>query len=210
MKRTGLLVTGIALLAAALLVLPSLNPAQAQVPDTTTPGTGTAWCHGDDGDDMGNMMQDHMGGAGGGYMSSGGASHMGQVELGRLAKVLGISTSDLVAKLQGGESLAQVAQGYGVTEEQLVNTLVEPYQARLAVQVQYGYLTQEEADQLLALAKERAQTTISQTNVLPSSSAGTTGSGTGYGPGGMMGSSGSYGFGGMMGGSSGGMMGRSF
>lgn len=216
MKRIGLLVTGIALLAAAVLVLPVANlasRAQAQVPDNTTPGSGYAWCHGGDADEMWNIMQDHMGGAGGGHMGGG---YLGGVNLGRVAKLLGITSDELTAQLRDGASLAQVAQGYGVTEEQLVNTLVEPYQARLEVQVRYGYLTQEEADKLLSLARESAQTTISQTNVLPrayNAPNSTQGQGTntpsrggvGYGPGGMMG-----GYGGGTTGGFGGMMGRWF
>lgn len=230
MKRIGLLVTGIALLAAAFLVLTASNPAQAQVPDNTTPGSGYAWCHEGDADDMWNIMQDYMGGAWGGHMGGG---YLGGVNLGRVAKLLGITSNELTAQLRDGASLAQVAQGYGVTEEQLVNTLVEPYQARLEVQVRYGYLTQEEADELLSLARESAQTTINRTNVLPkgyNAPNGTQGQGpntpsrggVGYGPGGMMGgygggTTGGYGLGGMMGGYGGGttggfggMMGRGF
>jgi hypothetical protein len=128
--------------------------------------------------------------------------------------LLGMTTDDLAAQLRSGRTLADIAGANGVSQEQLIQTVMATYENHLSLMVQYGYLTQEQANTLTEQMQERLQAMVtSQLNY--------DGSGWEY-MGGMMGryyggdSSGQQpggdtspqrGYGGMMGGYGGGMMG---
>jgi len=75
-----------------------------------------------------------------------GLGFLDRVTLQRAATLLGTTPADLAAQLQQGKSLAQLAQAKGVTEQALTDNILQPIKDQLALQVKYGYLTQEQAD----------------------------------------------------------------
>jgi hypothetical protein len=91
---------------------------------------------------------DHRGGPGGG-------PGRGPGNLEAAAGALGVTTDELRTALQGGQSLAEVAQSKGIDVEQVVNALVAELKAHLDEEVAAGEHTQAEADQELAGATER-------------------------------------------------------
>lgn len=133
----------------------------------------------------------------------------------RLAQVLGLTPEELTKQLQTGKTLAAIAETQKVPVEKLVQAIISPHADQVALRVRYGYLTQEEADQLLKAAQERATFLLGQ-NLAAGDGNGYLGNcddmmaswnGTGHGLGGMMnGSNSMMGPGGMMNGSNG-MMG---
>lgn len=132
----------------------------------------------------------------------------------QVAALLGTTTADLTAQLDSGETLAEIASANGVSQEQLIQTMMATYENHLSIMVQNGYLTQDQASNLTEQVRERLQTMLtSRLNY--------DGSGWNY-MGGMMGryyggdssqqqpdssSLPQRGYGGMMGGYGGGMMG---
>jgi hypothetical protein len=137
-----------------------------------------------------------------------------------LAATIGISAEDLLAELRDGKSVLDVAAGR-VSEDALVNALLAPRKEMMDARVRYGYLTQEQADQMLELMAERVGYQLETPGFfagagrggMMGSGGGMMGRGAGCGGcadgvgafGGMMESQG--GFGGMMGRALGGMMG---
>ena len=77
------------------------------------------------------------------------------VNLETAATAIGISTEDLRTALQGGQSLAEVAQANGVEVQTVIDAFVADLQTHLAARVASGDLTQAEADEKLANATER-------------------------------------------------------
>ena len=71
------------------------------------------------------------------------------------ATAIGISPEDLRTALQGGQSLAEVAQANGVAAHTVIDAFVADLQTHLATRVTSGDLTQAEADEKLANATER-------------------------------------------------------
>jgi hypothetical protein len=80
----------------------------------------------------------------------------------RVAAALDLTTDDLLTRLHSGETLAQIAGDQGVTTDAVVDALVGPYADRLAVRVDNGSLTREEADQLLQTARDSAASFLTQ------------------------------------------------
>ncbi|MDP3063746.1 MAG: hypothetical protein Q8O40_11145 [Chloroflexota bacterium] len=156
---------------------------------------------------------DMMGG-GSGMMGAGyGMGLADQVTLTRVAGVLGISADDLVAQLKDGKTVAQVAEAKGVSLDTVVSTILAPRAEALKARVTDGYLTQEQADSILAQAAQRVEQML--TVVHPGLTGQNPATGQSNGRGGMMGGAssggmmgGGYGRGGTMGGGfGGGMMG---
>ena len=86
--------------------------------------------------------------------------HVGKVELQAVAQQLGITERELVQELRGGQSLAQVAEGYNVSRDQLKATMRDTFKAELDRAVVAGKLTQERADAALTLFDTRLDTLI--------------------------------------------------
>ena len=73
-----------------------------------------------------------------------------------VAEALGVTTDELREARQAGQSLADVAGAQGVSVDTVVAAIVDDVEAHLAEEVAEGDLTQEEADERLAAAAERA------------------------------------------------------
>ena len=71
------------------------------------------------------------------------------------AKALGMTADDLRTALQGGKSLADVAQAKGVDPAKVVDALVAELKAHLDSEVASGEHTRAEADRILADARTR-------------------------------------------------------
>ena len=136
------------------------------------------WCHGE----------------GWGGPGAGGGAFLDWGTANAVSKALGIDSDELRSQMNSGKSVFDIAEAKGVSKDKLVDSVLAPYRDTLAVQVKYGYITQEQADQLVKQRTDWLNQRFAQT---PSSSSGTRPQSF-RGPGG---------FGGMMGGF-GGMMGR--
>lgn len=87
----------------------------------------------------------------------GGPGRHGFGNLAAAAQALGMTEADLLAALQGGKSLAAIAQEKGVAVSQVVDALVAQLKTHLYEEVAAGKRTQAEADQILADAKSRIE-----------------------------------------------------
>jgi hypothetical protein len=74
--------------------------------------------------------------------------------LGAAADYLGLSQSDLLAKLQSGKTLADVAKEQGKSVDGLVNAMVADAKTHLDQAVKDGKLTQAQEDQILSEIKD--------------------------------------------------------
>jgi uncharacterized protein (DUF433 family) len=72
------------------------------------------------------------------------------------AETIGIETTELLAALRDGETIAEVAERSGVDPQDVVDAIVAAERERVEDAVDDGDLTQEQADRLLAFAEERA------------------------------------------------------
>ncbi len=69
------------------------------------------------------------------------------------AEQLGMERTDLIAELQGGKSIAQVAEEKGVAVETIVEAFLAARTERLNELVENGQLTREQADAMLTLMR---------------------------------------------------------
>lgn len=91
------------------------------------------------------------------------------------ADELGLEWADLIAELQAGKSVADIAEEQGIELETIVEAFVAPRAENLEALVEAGTLTQDEADSRLALMTAHVTARLSETF--------TPGSGYGHGPG---------------------------
>jgi polyhydroxyalkanoate synthesis regulator phasin len=87
-------------------------------------------------------------GPGGGF-----GDHVG---LSAIAEALQMTEDEVRAGLAEGQTIAELAAEAGVDPQAVIDAIVAAQQERLAEAVEAGELTQEEADELLADAEERA------------------------------------------------------
>lgn len=66
-----------------------------------------------------------------------------------VTQALGVSTQDLYNHMMNGNSLVQIAAEKGVTEQQLMDTIMGSQRAMYDQSVKAGYMTQEYADTML-------------------------------------------------------------
>ena len=102
---------------------------------------GTALAHGPEGGEAGT--------------SSG--KYLDQPTLTRVAQTLGLTQDELLFRLQGGETISEIASDQNIPEDQIVETIIVPYRDELQLQVKYGYISQEQADALLEQARDHAR-----------------------------------------------------
>ena len=78
------------------------------------------------------------------------------------AQQLGIEQAELIAQLQGGKTIAQVASEKNVPLDTIVNAFVATRQARMAQAVANGRMTQAEADAMLAALRANVTARLRQ------------------------------------------------
>ena len=78
------------------------------------------------------------------------------------ANTLGMPQADLIAQLQGGKTIAQVAGEKKVALDTIVNAFVATRQARMAQAVAAGRMTQAQADAMLATMRTNVTARLSQ------------------------------------------------
>jgi hypothetical protein len=88
----------------------------------------------------------------GGHGEMGGRGGRG---LDSAAEALGITADELRTALEGGQTIAQVAESKGVDVQTVIDAMLADLKAHLDEEVAAGEHTQEEADQKLADATER-------------------------------------------------------
>lgn len=104
---------------------------------------------------MGGQFGDMMG-AGPGMMGGhGGMMGAGAGGLDVAADALGLSQDKLRAALADGDTLADVAEQQGVAVEDLVDAFVTAAQEHMQEAVDQGRLTQEQADEMIDVMKDR-------------------------------------------------------
>jgi hypothetical protein len=81
----------------------------------------------------------------------------GFARLDAAAQVLGMTVEDLRSALEGGKSLAAIAQEKGIDVGRVVDAVVAEFKAHLDQEVASGVHTQAEADQKLADARARIE-----------------------------------------------------
>ncbi len=124
----------ILLVIVAVATLGTVGVAYAQAP-TQTPGTGTGF----------------MGGRGsrgglGGVNTAAGEGILHDYMLAAYATEFNISTADLEARLDGGETMAEIALSEGLTLEQFRTLMVEVRTQAIDQALNDGLLTQAQAD----------------------------------------------------------------
>jgi hypothetical protein len=72
------------------------------------------------------------------------------------AEALGMTADELLAELQGGKSIADVANERGVDPQTIADSILASMKDNLAQAVADGKITQEQADQMLSRMEERA------------------------------------------------------
>ena len=84
-------------------------------------------------------------------------------KLAAAAQALGMTEADLRTALEGGKSLAAIAQEKGIAGSKVVDAIVAQFKAHLDEEVAAGKHTQAEADQILANAKTRIEAFVNGT-----------------------------------------------
>ena len=79
-----------------------------------------------------------------------------------VAEFIGVTPEELMAGLESGQSVAQVAEANGVTEQELTDYLLGEIEAKLADAVESGRIDQAKADEILANAPARIEEMINR------------------------------------------------
>lgn len=77
-----------------------------------------------------------------------------------VAELTGTETEEVIDALQDGQTLAEFAAGHGVSEDDLVNALLEDARTSTEEAVANGDLTHAEADELLTRLEEHARSIV--------------------------------------------------
>jgi polyhydroxyalkanoate synthesis regulator phasin len=76
----------------------------------------------------------------------------------RVMEASGLTPDEVVAELQAGKTLAEIATENGADPDAIEEELLADLQARLDEAVAEGHITQEQADKIMAAASERLHT----------------------------------------------------
>ncbi|MBC8162639.1 MAG: hypothetical protein H7Z42_15615 [Roseiflexaceae bacterium] len=94
-------------------------------------------------------------GRGGPGGDKGAHSAVRQAMLDAAANTLGLSTADLTTQLRAGQTIAQIAQAKGSTEQAVLNAALAAAKTQLDQQVAAGTITQARADSAYAELQQR-------------------------------------------------------
>ncbi|MCX7706540.1 MAG: hypothetical protein N2204_00840 [Anaerolineae bacterium] len=104
-------------------------------------------------------------GAGAGAMRRGAPEWAGASA--EVAALLGMTAEQIHAERLAGKSLAQIAAARGISEEQLIQTILNAKKAELAKLVADGKLTQAQMDLMVGHMAEQVKAMVERTNVGP-------------------------------------------
>ncbi len=114
-----------------------------------------------------------------------------------VSKQLGMEPAELRTERQSGKSLSQIADSKGITEDKLVDTIVEQRKSQLDQSVSNGTISQEQAEYCQENMEQRVTESVERTTVGPRDGRGGKGTGRaagmGMGRGAGMGAAMSYG-----------------
>lgn len=91
--------------------------------------------------------------------------------------LLGMTAEQIQAERLAGKSLAQIAAAKGISEEKLIQTILDAKKAELAKLVADGKLTQAQMDLMIQRTQEQVKVMVERTNVGPAFEQGQAGSG---------------------------------
>ena len=111
------------------------------------------------------QMPNGMGGYGAGMMARG---HFGGVNspISIAAQTLDMSQADLVAAVNGGKTIADVAKEKGVALDTIVDAILAPRAQMMQNAVSAGRMTQEQVDAALATMKTNMTAQLNDTSML--------------------------------------------
>ncbi|MCL4424703.1 MAG: hypothetical protein M1299_10735 [Firmicutes bacterium] len=84
-----------------------------------------------------------------------------------VAKVLGMSVTDIQTQRQSGKSIVQIAESKNVSKDTVVNAVIEARKAQLAELVAQGKITQAQADLAIGNMTQRVSANMERTSVGP-------------------------------------------
>jgi hypothetical protein len=65
-----------------------------------------------------------------------------------VANALGMTVTDLEAQLNSGKTLAEIAAAKGISQDQLIQSLMAPVKDQTALMLKYGFMTEAQIDTL--------------------------------------------------------------
>ena len=77
-----------------------------------------------------------------------------------IQKLLGMTREEIQQERQGGNSLLEIAEGRGITAEEITETILQAKKDRLEDAVESGCLTEEQAELRLKLMEEKIEQRI--------------------------------------------------
>lgn len=98
-----------------------------------------------------------------GPMGGGGGHGMRGAGLSTVAEILGLTEDEVRTAIEGGQTLAELADANGSSADELIDALVADLQTHLDEEVTEGDLTQDEADAKLADATDRITEFVNNT-----------------------------------------------
>jgi len=104
-----------------------------------------------------------------------------------VSKLLGMDPAEVRTERQSGKSLSQIAESKGVTEDKLVDSIVEQRKAHLNQAVADGMMTEEQAEYCEENVEQRVKDSVARTTVGPADGRGSKGMGRAAGMGQSMG-----------------------
>ncbi|MBU7006151.1 hypothetical protein [Phosphitispora fastidiosa] len=104
-----------------------------------------------------------------------------------VSKLLGMEPAEVRTERQSGKSLSQIAESKGVTEDKLVDSIVEQRKSQLDQSVANGTISQEQAEYCEENMEQRVTESVARTTVGPRDGRGGKGMGRAAGIGQSMG-----------------------
>lgn len=82
---------------------------------------------------------------------------VGHIALEEVAEVLGLTPEELLARINEGQTIEQIALDEGISIEQVIEAALKLHAEMIAALVEDGYLSQEQADGILEQARLRIE-----------------------------------------------------
>jgi hypothetical protein len=95
----------------------------------------------------------------GNYGMNGWANGQGMVTP-QVASLLGTTVADLQSQLNSGKTMMEIASAKGVGQDQLIQTMMAPFKDQMGLMLKYGYLTQDQVNNMTAQMQQRLQTMV--------------------------------------------------